>query len=58
MRDPIFQQRNFFTVADDNGQELGRVYVLDREHLPHHSSNRKKKERMKAQHLPRRKRKN
>ncbi len=57
MNDPIFQQRHFFSITDDNGQEVGKVYVLDREHLPHHASHRREQERMKAQHLPRRKRK-
>ncbi len=57
MNDPVFQQRHFFTVTDDHGREVGKVYVLDREHLPHHASHRREQERMKAQHLPRRKRK-
>lgn len=54
MIDSYFQEHHFFTVCDDAGKAIGRVYVLDREHLPHHSSHRKEKERVKPSHITRR----
>lgn len=54
MIDPLFQQRHFFTIYDDTGQAVGSVYVLDREHLPHHASHRKEKERVQPSHITRR----